>query len=72
MCSEQNPLSHLQMFQMGIFGFSQMGIFGFSQIHIFETFTERDWSQEYCHGNNIVGVALFLLRCSFLVPKKKV
>ena len=24
-------------------------------------FTERDWSQECCHGNNIVGVILFLL-----------
>ena len=23
-------------------------------------FTERDWSQEYYHGNNIVGVNLFL------------
>ena len=24
-------------------------------------FTERDWSQGCCHGNNIVGVILFLL-----------
>ena len=24
-------------------------------------FTERDWSRECCHGNNIVGVILFLL-----------
>ena len=24
-------------------------------------FRERDWNQEYCHGNNIVGVILFLL-----------
>ena len=29
---------------------------------------ERDWSQECCHGNNIVGVTLFLLSCTFLVP----
>ena len=31
-------------------------------------FTERDWSQECCHGNNIVGVILFLLGCTLLVP----
>ena len=24
-------------------------------------FTERDWSQEYCHGKSIVGVTLVLL-----------
>ena len=24
-------------------------------------FTERDWSQECCHGNKMVGVILFLL-----------
>ena len=24
-------------------------------------FTERDWSQECCHGNNIVSFILFLL-----------
>ena len=24
-------------------------------------FTERDWSRECCHGNNIVGIILFLL-----------
>ena len=24
-------------------------------------FTERDWSQGGCHGNNIVGVILFIL-----------
>ena len=34
-------------------------------------FTERDWSQEYYHGNNIVGVSLFLLWCTFLVPSLK-
>ena len=33
--------------------------------------TERDWSQECCHGNNIVGVTLFLLWCTFLVPSLK-
>ena len=31
-------------------------------------FTERDWNQECCHGNNIVGVILFLKWCTFLVP----
>ena len=30
-------------------------------------FTERDWNQGFCHGNNIVGVILFLLWCTFLV-----
>ena len=34
-------------------------------------FRERDWNQEYCHGNNIVGVILFLLWCTFLVPSLK-
>ena len=34
-------------------------------------FTERDWSQEYCHGNNKVGAILFLLWCTFLVPNLK-
>ena len=36
-------------------------------------FTEKDWSQESCHGNNIVGVILFLLwcTCTFLVPSLK-
>ena len=34
-------------------------------------FTERDWNQGWCHGNNIVGVILFLLWCTFLVPSLK-
>ena len=34
-------------------------------------FTERDWSQKCCHGNNTVGVFLFLLWCTFLVPSLK-
>ena len=34
-------------------------------------FTERDWNQECCHGNKMVGVILFLLRCIFLVPSLK-
>ena len=34
-------------------------------------FTERNWNQGCCHGNNIVGVILFLLRCTFLVPSLK-
>ena len=35
-------------------------------------FTERDWSQGCCHGNNIVGVILFLLWCTLLVPSLKI
>ena len=34
-------------------------------------FTERDWSQECCHSNNVVGVILFLLWCTVLVPSLK-
>ena len=34
-------------------------------------FTERDWNQGCCHGNNIVGVNLVLLWCTFLVPSLK-
>ena len=34
-------------------------------------FTERDWSRECCHGNNIEGNILFLLWCTFLVPSLK-
>ena len=33
-------------------------------------FTETDWSQECCHGNNIVDVILFLLGCTFLPSLK--
>ena len=55
MCCEQDPLTHFKRLQMGIFVF----------------FTERDWSQECCHGNNIVGVILFLLWCTSLVPSLK-
>ena len=35
-------------------------------------FTERDWNQGCCHGNNIVGVILFLKWCTFLVPSLKI
>ena len=35
-------------------------------------FTERYWNQGCCHGNNIVGVILFLLWCTFLVPSLKI
>ena len=35
-------------------------------------FTERDWNQGCCHGNNIVGVLLFLMWCKFLVPSLKI
>ena len=35
-------------------------------------FTERGWSQGCCHGNNIVGVILFLLWSTFLVPGLKI
>ena len=34
-------------------------------------FTERDWSQKGCHGNNTEGVILLLLRCTFVVPSLK-
>ena len=37
----------------------QIGIFGFSQ---------KETGAKCCHGNNIVGEILFLLRCTFLVP----
>ena len=35
-------------------------------------YTERDWNQGCCHGNNIADVILFLLRCTFLVPSLKI
>ena len=35
-------------------------------------FTERDWNQGCCHGNNIVGVIFFLMWCAFLVPSLKI
>ena len=35
-------------------------------------YTERDWNQGCCHGNNIAGVILFRLWCSFLVPNLKI
>ena len=35
-------------------------------------YTERDWNQGCCHGNNIAGVILFLLWCTFLVPSLKI
>ena len=35
-------------------------------------FTERDRNQGCCHGNNIVGVILFLMWCTFLVPSLKI
>ena len=31
-------------------------------------FIERYWNQGCCHGNNIVGVILFFMWCTFLVP----
>ena len=52
MCSEQDPLAHFKKVANEDIWF----------------FTEGDWSQECCHGNNIVGVILFLLRCTLLVP----
>ena len=33
--------------------------------------TERDWGQECYHGNNLEGVILFVLWCTFLVPSLK-
>ena len=47
---------------LSLFEGLQIGIFGFS---------ERDWSQKCCHGNNTEGVILFLLRCTFVVPSLK-
>ena len=35
-------------------------------------YTERDWNQGFCHGNNIAGVILFLLWFTFLVPSLKI
>ena len=35
-------------------------------------YTERDWNQGCCLGNNIAGVILFLLWCTFLVPSLKI
>ena len=35
-------------------------------------YTERDWNQGCCHGNNIAGVILFRLWCTFLVPRLKI
>ena len=34
-------------------------------------FETGDWSQECCNSNNIVGVILFLLCCTLLVPNLK-
>ena len=34
-------------------------------------FTERDWSRKCWYGNNMEGVILFLLWCTFLVPSLK-
>ena len=34
--------------------------------------TERDWSQERCHSNGTIGVILFLLRFTLLVPSLKI
>ena len=54
-CCEQDPLSHLKRLQWGYFVF----------------FTERDWSQECCHGNNILGGIQFYVMCIFSGPKFK-
>ena len=35
-------------------------------------YTDRDWNQGCCHGNNIAGVTLFLMWCTFLVPSLKI
>ena len=35
-------------------------------------FTEWNWNQRCCHGNNIVGVTLFLMWCTFMVPSLKI
>ena len=33
---------------------------------------KRHWSLESFHGNDITGVILFFLQCSFLVPGLKI
>ena len=33
--------------------------------------TERDWSWKSCYGNDIKGVTLFLLWCTFMMPSFK-
>ena len=35
-------------------------------------YTERDWNNGRCHGNNIADVILVLLWCTFLVPSLKI
>ena len=35
-------------------------------------YTERDWNQGCCHGNNIANVTFFLLWCTVLVPSLKI
>ena len=35
-------------------------------------YTERDWNQGCCYGNNMTGAILFLLWCTFLVPSLKI
>ena len=55
MYSEQDPLSHFKRLQMGVFGFSQ----------------NETGVTSVAMENNIVGVVLFLLRCTFLVPSLK-
>ena len=35
-------------------------------------FTERDWNQGCCHGNDIVGGILFLLWCTLLGPSLRI
>ena len=34
--------------------------------------TERDWNQGCCHSKNLIGVILFFLWCTFLVPSLKI
>ena len=38
---------------------------------MFDFSLKESWSQEGCRGNNLVGIILFLLRCTFLVPSLK-
>ena len=35
-------------------------------------YTERNWNQGCCHGNNVAGVTYLLLWCTFLVPSLKI
>ena len=55
MCSEQDPQTHFKLVANGNIWF----------------LTKRDWSQECCPGNNIVGIIQFLMQCTCQVASLK-